>query len=281
MSTSTVVAIRTAQQDAISGALLGARDPSARVGFLEEFNTIPTKSSRYNAWSNKSSGRIVNPNWVISGVNLSGQFNSSRGAQFDPSGRGFLVLGASSKSTNRILLKPRAYGAANKAMSKLSRMLWSTNDEVVFDTTIRTLAANTFANAIIQAGLVLTHVFDLTTDADQIKFWFAAGTDSANLYVATSIGGTDTLTDTGIDLAASTSYRLQIAIDKTRKATCYVNGQRVPCFTGTDGRVTDQTSALTASINLVPHIGMRAQTNSAARIKLGVFRIELSKNIAA
>jgi hypothetical protein len=72
----------------------------------------------------------------------------------------------------------------------------------------------------------LTTTLDLTTDADQIFFYSTAG---GNWQIATSIGGTDLLTDTGIARAAATSYRLSIATGfqnaaGTEQARCFING---------------------------------------------------------
>lgn len=268
---------RVAQQDAIGGGLIRPRDYLLRT----DLAPVPAKLSVFNAVSNKSSGRVVNQDVVISGVNLSGQFNSSRGAQLDISGRGCIILGASSKSSNRIFIKPRVSAAANLGgKSHWQRTTWNTNNAPVFETTIRTLAANTFANAIIQAGLLLTHVFDKTTDNDQVKFWFASGTDSAKLYVTLSIGNVDTTTYTGVDLAANTNYKLQISVESDRTVTCYVNGARVSCYTAADGSFAYQTPALTANVNLIPHVGIRAQTNSAARVKLGAYYLQMAKNLS-
>lgn len=248
-----------------------------RIFFRHEFNTLPALSTQFFAYSAKSSGRIVNNEWMISGANIDG-FNSSRGAYFDTSGDGLIWLAASSKSSNRLTLRPRPNGAVNKAYSKWASMLWGTDEEVHFDTTIKTSGAAGDATAtsgeMVLAGLVLTHAFNnhsgatpTITDADQIQFVRDNRKDTVNLYVLTSIAGVDAFYDTGVNLANSTRYRLQIHMQADRTAKCYVN--RVLVAT---------TAALTTAINLIPHIAMRANGNLAAHGKVGVYYVEMSKN---
>lgn len=250
-------------------------DRANRVFFRHEFNTLPGLSTQYYAYSPKSSGRQVNMDWMVSGANIAG-FNSSRGAYFDTSGDGLIWLAASSKSSNRLTLRPRPNGTVNKAYSKWASMLWGTDEEVWFDTTIKTSAATVTATSgeQIQVGLVLTHTFNnysgttpTLTDANQIQFVRDPRKDADRLYLVTSIAGTDTFHDTGVDLAASTRYRLQIKIQPDRTAKCYVNGSN---------QVT--TDALTTAINLIPHVAMRVTGNMAAHGKLGVYYVEMSKN---
>lgn len=272
---------RTAQADGVTGALIRNRD----IELVEDFNLIPGKASMFPAFSPKSSRRTPNPNWLISGKNLSGGggggFNSSNGAQHDISGTGALVLGASSKSSNRIFLKPRLTGAVNLGISRWQRITWPTSASPYFETTIRTFtSAKSLDHTIIQAGLLLTHIFDLTTDADQIKFWCASSTSVGKLYVAVSIANVDTLTDTGITLAINTNYKLQIAIDSDRTAQCFVNGDRVPCFLDAQSMPLFKTTALTSLSTFIPHIGFRTQTNNVGRPKLGVYNCKMGRNYA-
>lgn len=272
----------TANQNAVSGALLGPVDRSKRVSFRHEFNTLPGLSTQHRAYSPKSSGRLVNYDWMVSGKNIAGH-NSSRGAYFDTSGDGLIWLAASSKSSNRLTLRPRPNGVVNKAYSKWASMLWGTDEEVVFDTTIKTSAvageATTTSGELLQAGLVLTHVFNdhsgttpTITDADQVQFVRDNLKDATRLYFLTSIAGTDTLIDTKVDLASSTRYRLQIKLDVDRLPHWFVY---------TAGEMTQfgvGTTALTTAINLIPHVSMRANGSLAAHGKVGVYYVEMSKN---
>lgn len=248
-----------------------------RVFFRHEFNQLPALSTQFRAYSPKSSGRVVNDEWMISGANMQG-FNSSRGSYFDTSGDGLVWLAASSKSSNRITLRPRPNGATNKAYSKWASMLWGTAEAVRFDTTIKTSAvagaATTTSGEMLLAGLVLTHAFNnhsgatpTITDADQVQFVRDNRKDATRLYVLTSIAGTDTLHDTGIDLASSTRYRLQLNVQADRTVKAYVNRALVAT-----------TSALTTAINLIPHVAMRANGNLAGHGKVGVYYVEMSKN---
>ncbi len=259
-------------------------DDKRRIFFRHEFNTLPGLSTQFYAYSPKSSGRQVNMDWMISGANVAG-FNSSRGAFFDTSGDGLMWLGVSSKSSNRIILRPRPNGAVNKAYSKWASMLWGTDEKVWFDTMIKTstkvAAATTVTGEGILAGLVLTHAFDnhagaapTITDADQVQFVRDNRKSATRLYCLTSIGGVDQFWDTGVDLAASTRYRLQLEIQADRTVKW-----RVTVYSSTTATLyKGQTGALTTAVNLIPHIAMRINGNLAgADGRLGVYYIEMSK----
>ena len=83
--------------------------------------------------------------------------------------------------------------------------------------------------------------------------------------MAESIGGTDTLTDTAVDLVVSTLYDLRIKIDTNRYAYCYVNGALV--------RTTGQ---LTTAVDLIPLFQWGPVAKTAAR-GLSAHWIEMSK----
>lgn len=247
-----------------------------RIFFRQEFGQLPARSSVYNAYSPKSSGRQVNQEWLVSGANIHG-FNSSRGVYFDTSGDGLMWMAASSKSSNRVLIKPRPNAAVNRAYSKFASMLWGTDEQVWFEAMLKTSAvagsATVTSGEYIQMGLVLTHTFDThsgatptITDADRVTFVRDNRKSATRLYVLMSNTGADTFYDTGVDLASSTRYRLQLELQADRTVRAYVNNA-----------LKVQTGAMKTGVNLIPHISMRVTGNMAAHGRLGCYYTEISK----
>ena len=247
-------ATRTAQQYEVGGALLGDVDPATRVSYFTEFAKIPMRSASKYAQSSKSPIRQYDNDWVISGRPVKGPY-SSNGAMWDvSSGDGWLRLGISSKSTksgNLFLRLASNQGTTTKTrISKWASTRFVTDDEPELDVLIKTSSvANHITKMFYQIGFVLTHTYDVTVDQNCAKFWFNPTTSTTNLYAVTAIGAAPTLTDTGVDLAVSTIYRLQIRIGSDRTAKFYVNGALV-----------HTSLALTTAISLRPHIGIKTFT---------------------
>jgi hypothetical protein len=110
---------------------------------------------------------------------------------------------------------------------------WLTTEDVLFDTTISPTA---ITGQTIYAGFKLTAAADLTTDANAVLFVFnnALG---PNWQIATSIGGTDVLVDTGIPAVAAAPVRLTLRggfTDDNGDAIvkAYINGQIVASVVG-------------------------------------------------
>jgi len=123
-------------------------------------------------------------------------------------------------------------------------VLWGTENRTIWECQIRTDA---ITDVTIWAGLKLTNTSVIATDADQAFFRFEAATDT-NWRAISSIGGTDTDSDTGIAVAANTNLHFRIEIDSARKASFFINGTQV-------GTVT---AALTDDVNFIPYIGVEA-----------------------
>ena len=167
---------------------------------------------------------------------------------------------------------------------------FGTENKTEFSCAIST--SSNIADASIWAGLKLTEVGAYATDANQAYFLYASNDDqgalttNANLHFVYSVGGTDYITDLGIAVAASTVYRLRIAIDESRKISVFVNNIQyglTSTNTGTTaGGVTQSTtttksSALTDDIDLLPFIGVQAHTTSSKGIQVGY--VKLSRDL--
>ena len=139
-------------------------------------------------------------------------------------------------------------------------VLWGTENQTEWECILRTDAS--IADVTIWAGLKLTNVSVVATDADQVFFRFDGGV--ANWEAVTSIGGTDTETDTGAAniVAINTTYKLKVKIDSARVATFFINNTLV-----------HTTAALTDNIDFIPYVGVQDTTAAAKTIVLSKEKI--------
>lgn len=149
---------------------------------------------------------------------------------------------------------------------------WNTLDRVAFSTRIKTGSAIT---ATIWAGLKLTNTPVVATDNDQVFFRYsdAHATYPTKLLAVYSNAGTDYEIDTGIVMAASTSYELEITIDADRIPRFYV-------AVGNDGKQPELVAtgtALASNIDLIPYVGIL--TSTAAGKALTVRSLSLAKDL--
>ena len=130
---------------------------------------------------------------------------------------------------------------------------WGTGKQTCFEALIKTGAS--IADVTIWAGLKLTNTSVVATDDNQVFFRYAAsgGTD---FKLVNSRANVDVSSDTGIALAASTLYRLRIELDAGRRVNAYINGVQVA----------NNLAALTDAVNLIPYIGVHANTGSPKAI---------------
>jgi hypothetical protein len=155
---------------------------------------------------------------------------------------------------------------------------WGTENQVTWECSINT---NAIDNQCIWAGLKLTNVPEVATDANQAYFTFLTDADNSGqsmsdftlLHFVHSIGGTDYISALPITVAANTIYHLKIAIDSSRKAAIFVNGVQynVTTTSGSTGGTavttgTTKTAALTDDVDLIPYIGIEANAGAAEAI---------------
>lgn len=182
---------------------------------------------------------IADPQFEVLGTNST----SALSTYYAEGGITFTTAGA---DNDQMILVPHL--DANQ--SAWEQVTWGTDQETIWECAVRTAA--TITSMTIWAGLKLTNTSVTATDNDQAFFRYAAATNSGKWQAIHSIGGTDTATDTGIAVAASTTYRLRVAIDASRIARFYVNGTLVSTST-----------ALTDATDLKPYIGVQANTGAA------------------
>lgn len=131
---------------------------------------------------------------------------------------------------------------------------WSTDDRVIFETTVQTGAS--IAATIIWAGLKLTNDNVVATDNEQAFVRYEAGVNSGAFQLITSDNGTDTTTNTSVTVAASTSYHIKAVINGDRDVTLFINGVLAA----------RAAAALGTGHDLIPYIGVEASAAAAKAV---------------
>lgn len=162
---------------------------------------------------------------------------------------GGLTITTAGASADQMIILPHL----DTKQSAWSAIKWNTNDSVAYGNKIKTGAS--IADTTIWVGLKLTNTSVTATDDDQVFFRYEPSTNSGKWQFIYSVGGTDYSLDTGVTVAASTSYELEIAIDSDRVPRGYVNGDH-----------TNTGTAMTADIDLIPYFGVQADAAAAKAI---------------
>lgn len=210
---------------------------------------------------------IANADFEVSGVNMTtalSTFNTGGGITLTTAGASGdqALLGTSTTTTETVW----------KATQ------WSTSQQASFDCMLKTGAS--VAGYTLTAGLKLTSTPASATDADQCYFRMNDTENSSQWQfitsrasvVTTTVGGTDRIPA----VVASTIYRLRIVINSDRTVSGYVG-------VGPTGNLVEVSKsgplpALTASINLLPFIGVQA--GAAAAKAATVFYVECGRLLA-
>lgn len=187
---------------------------------------------------------IADPDFELLGTNA-----TSGSATFFAEGG--ITLTTAGASADQVILLPHL--DANQ--SAWTQVTWGTDKQTVWECDISTAAS--IADCIIWAGLKLTNTPTVATDNDQVFIRYEAGVNDGEFQVISSIGGTDTTTDSGVVVAVSTRYRLRIAIGADRTARIYINGALI--YT---------TAALTDATDLKPYIGVQSSAVAAKSIRV-------------
>jgi len=129
---------------------------------------------------------------------------------------------------------------------------WSTANQVSWGCLINT--GTTLTNYTLWAGLKLTNTSVVATDDDQAFFRFNDASSSGNWEAVDSSGGAspvDTTSDTGVAVAASTQYKLEIKIDSARVPHYFINGRE------------EATGLAVDTADLIPYIGILEDSATA------------------
>lgn len=162
---------------------------------------------------------------------------------------GGIVLNTSGADGDEIILAPHL----DTSQSAWEEVTWGTDKQVEWECHIQMGAS--VASCAVWAGLKLTNIDLVATDADQVFFRYESGVNGARWQAISSIGGTDTSKDTeSLAVLLDDIYHLAITIDADRLARFYI-----------DGKLVQTTAALTDAVDLKPYIGVGERGASAAK----------------
>ena len=211
----------------------GGVDLGDRVVLVERFQRLPqVNASVASTYANKD--------FEILGTNASDD-------DVTYASGGGVILETDAVSTSSVIALPHL----TTSQSAWTGITWDTSKQTRWECGITTGAAIT--TCVVWAGLKLTNTDVVATDADQVLFRYSSAVNSGTWGAVYSIANTDVTADTGLTVAVSTSYRLAIDIDSARVPRFYINGTLYKVGT-----------ALTASIALIPYVGVLTPTGSAS-----------------
>ena len=182
----------------------------------------------------------ANRNFEILGTNA-----TSDDVTFDATNAGILLT-LDGADDDQIIITPHL----DTNQTAWAGIKWGTENQTEWTASIKTGAAIT--TQLIWAGLKLTNTPVIATDADQVFFRYSTDDTDTNWEIVSSNNGTDTTSDSGVALAANTTYKLQIKIDSARVARFYINDVLV--YTS---------AALKNDIDFIPYIGIQALDTAA------------------
>ena len=147
-----------------------------------------------------------------------------------------------------------------------ANVLWGTENEVIWEAVIKTSDVTT--GILLWAGLKLTSDPTVATDDDQAYFRFSTDDSDTNWEIVNSVGGTDTTSDSGVTVSASTVYYFRIEIDSDRKAHYFINNKEV--YTS---------GAMTNDIDLIPYVGVQCLDSTPSSQYLYLVKEKISRII--
>ena len=269
---------KTAATGVVHNRTVGDWPRDARRWYLEEwFNRRPGLNANLDQASTVEVQRTLNYDFEALGTNM-----TSALVTFPANAAGILATTAGADEDQAIICPhlDNDGTADTGAITGWSGVQWGTENQVHWETSIRLPAID---NQWAWAGLKLTNVPELATDADQAFFEFGtdadnsgqAFTDFTKLHFVYSVNGTDYISQLPITVAANTNYHLKIKIDSDRKATIFVNGiqYNVSNTAGSTGgtavtavepgKQVTLSNALKNDIDFIPYNGIEANAGAA------------------
>jgi hypothetical protein len=256
----------TASTGLDSDRTLGTTAKDARRVYLDEwFLQRPGLNANIDQVSTVEVQRALNRNWEALGTNMTTALCTFAGTS------GGVKATTAGADQDQAIITPHLDTAA----TAWAGCLWGTENEVHWETSIQLPAID---NQNVWAGLKLTNVPELATDADQAYFNFLTDadnsgqsfTDFTKLHFIYSVNGTDYISQLPITVAADTVYHLKMEIDSDRKIAIFVNGiqYNVTSTSGSTGGTavttgTTKSSALKNDVDLIPYNGIEANAGAA------------------
>ena len=269
---------KTASTGVVHNRTVGDWPRDARRWYLEEwFNRRPGLNANLDQAATVEVQRTLNYDFEALGTNM-----TSALVTFPANAAGSLATTAGADEDQAIICPhlDNDGTADTGAITGWSGVQWGTENQVHWETSIRLPAID---NQWAWAGLKLTNVPELATDADQAFFEFGtdadnsgqAFTDFTKLHFVYSVNGTDYISQLPITVAANTNYHLKIKVDSDRKATIFVNGiqYNVSNTSGSTGgtavtavqpgKTATLSNALKNDVDFIPYNGIEANAGAA------------------
>jgi hypothetical protein len=213
-----------------------------RIYFEEHWMRKPGINADIATTNAAATTAITNPDFEILGTNA-----NTADVTFDASGG--IKCETDGTSLDSIIILPHL----DTTQTAWSSVGWSTEKKIGWGCIIETGSS---ILCDIWAGLKLTNTPVTATDANQCFFRYSNATVSGRWQFVSSNANTDTSTDSGITVAASTQYKLEIKINDSREPRFYVND-----------RGYGLNPKLAASITtLIPYVGVRQFSTVAKNI---------------
>jgi len=235
---------------------------SSEKYYLEEFFKRLPKGNADILDAAEATRMIANRNFELVGTNA-----GTGDAAFSASYAG-IVIQTDGADADQVIIAPHL----DAGQTAWTGIKWGTENQVEWECAITT--HSTITDYSFHAGLKLTNTPVYATDADQAYFLFCTDDDqgalttNANLHFVYSNNNTDYITDLGIAVAASTTYRLRIEIDSSRQVCIYVNDVKYGLGSATTAGGVTQSSTTTKSLALaddhdfIPYIGVQQMAGS-------------------
>jgi hypothetical protein len=166
--------------------------------------------------------------------------------------RAGLVLTTAGADNDQMIVLPHL----DTAQTAWTGIKWGTENQTIWESTVTT-GDDVSTGVLYWAGLKLTNTPTIATDNEQACFRFSTDDSNTTWRVISSVAGADTNTDSGVTVAANTTYRLKVAIGADRKASFFIN----------DAQVHKTATELANDIDLIPYVGIQA-LNGAAEFML-------------
>lgn len=209
----------------------------------ENFSHLPYLNATIDQVYTTEAARAANKHFELLGTNA-----ADAKSTFAATVGGVSLVTAGADNDQMIVLPH-----LDTAATAWTGVLWGTENQVIWEAVIRTSAITL---CTIWAGLKLTNTSVIATDADQVMFRYAAASDTY-WNMIDSIGGTDTATVSDVTVVANTNVYFRIELDSDRKAHFFINNEEKYI-----------SGALTDNIDLIPYVGIHANTGAAKTLNL-------------
>ncbi len=234
-------------------------NPALRVYRRQQMGQAIKSSGQRDNWSLYTSIKSVNLDWVVSGSGAGATTGFHTSADSD----GGVILSATATSSSFMFIKPAPGGI-------FDTVKWGTSKNPRMRVVMKTGSSVTGSNFVcgLYSADTAPNRFDGTAKAIRAEVFFDQPINASWKVDVAGAGASSVSGDCATASATSTVYDIDIRVQSDRTVKVYINGPLV--FTST--------TALTATKNLIPMIGLQNTTTAHRPHK--IYHVELSQDIA-